>query len=408
MLFTAPTAAAIAPEVAAEGDEIVQNSLAFVRGHLDMDLAYISEFVGDKLVFRAVNAPGFEDVVHTGNSVPLQGSYCDLVVAGHLPEMIPDTSKEALAMSLAITHQMPVRSYVSVPIRRTDGSIYGTFCCVGKEARPSLNTRDLEVVRAFASLAADQVNARLSFESVVQGKRDAIEAILNTRGFEIALQPILRLKDQGTAGYEALCRFSPDPYRAPNLWFDDAAEVGLQTALEVYVIEVALQILPDLPANCYLAVNSSPETLATGKLSTLIAAVGGERVVVEVTEHTAIDDLDVFLMEIDRLRDLGVRIAIDDAGAGYSGLQQIIRLRPDVIKLDMSLTHDVDKDVARRALASAMVQFAQDTNARVVAEGIETEAELRTLKSLGVEMGQGYHLGRPALSSIVLKQVQSA
>jgi EAL domain-containing protein (putative c-di-GMP-specific phosphodiesterase class I) len=174
------------------------------------------------------------------------------------------------------------------------------------------------------------------------------------------------------------------------------------------VIEVALAFLPELPASCYLAVNTSPATLATGKLSKIIAAAGGDRVVVEITEHAAIENLDVLLMEIDRLRDLGARIAVDDAGAGYSGLQQIIRLRPDVIKLDMSLTQDVDKDLARRALASAMVQFAQDTNARVVAEGIETEAEMRTLKNIGVELGQGYHLGRPVLAALVLKSVLSA
>jgi len=125
-------------------------------------------------------------------------------------------------------------------------------------------------------------------------------------------------------------------------------------------------------------------------------------VVVEITEHAAIEDIDALLMEIDRLRDLGARIAIDDAGAGYSGLQQIIRLRPDVIKLDVSLTKDVDKDLARRSLASAMVQFAHDTKARVVAEGIETEAEMRTLRSLGVEWGQGYHLARPCLASDLL------
>ena len=113
-------------------------------------------------------------------------------------------------------------------------------------------------------------------------------------------------------------------------------------------------------------------------------------------------------MEIDHLLDLGARIAVDDADARYSVLQQIIRLRPDVSKLDMSLTQDVDKDLAWRALASAMVQFAQDTNARVVAEGIETEAELRTLKNIGVELGQGYHLGRPVLAALVLKSVQSA
>ncbi len=408
MLFTAPTAEALAPHVAAKNDDVIQNSLAFVRAHLDMDIAYVTEFVGDRMFFRAANAPGMEKIVRIGGSIPLPGSYCDHVVSGRLPELIPDTSNEALALSLAVTHSMPVRSYVSVPILRTDGSIYGTFCCVGKKARPSLNNRDLEVARAFASLVADQVNARLNFEAIAHDKKDAITKILDTCNFEIALQPILRLKDQATAGYEALCRFLPDPYRPPNLWFDDAAEVGLLTALEVHVIEVALKILPDLPSQCYLAVNTSPSTLATGRLADLISAVGGERIVFEVTEHTAIDDLDVLLMEIDRLRDLGARIAVDDAGAGYSGLQQIIRLRPDVIKLDMSLTHDVDKDVARRALASAMVQFAQDTNARVVAEGIETEAELRTLKSLGVEMGQGYHLGRPALSSVVLKTVRSA
>ncbi|MGJ8612024.1 MAG: GAF domain-containing protein, partial [Octadecabacter sp.] len=225
MLLTAPEAAVFAPHVAADSDDVIQNALEFVRGHLDMDMTYISEFVEDKMFFRVVNAPGLERALRIGDCLPLQGSYCDHIVAGRLPEMIPDTSKEPLAMSLAVTHEMPVRSFVSVPILRTDGSIYGTFCCVGKDARPSLNARDLEVVRAFASLAGDQVNAQLSFASVAQGKKDAIEMILNTRGFEIALQPILRLKDQGTAGYEALCRFSSNPYRAPNHWFDDAQEV---------------------------------------------------------------------------------------------------------------------------------------------------------------------------------------
>ena len=282
------------------------------------------------------------------------------------------------------------------------------FSSFGKVARPTLNNRDLEVVRAFASLVGDQVNAKLNFASTALQKLNTIRDVLEAQLFEIALQPILRLKDQGTAGYEALCRFSPQPYRPPDQWFDDAAEVGLQVALELFVIEVALKVLPQLPASCYLAVNTSPATLATGKLSGLIEAAGGSRIVVEITEHAAIEDIDVLLMEIDKLRDHGARIAVDDAGAGYSGLQQIIRLRPDVIKLDMSLTHDVDKDLARRALASAMVQFARDTNARVVAEGIETEAELRTLKCIGVELGQGFHLGRPALSADVLKLVRSA
>lgn len=408
MTIVAPSAAAFVPRMVAECDDVVMNSLAFVRTHLPMDIAYVSEFVGDEIVFRAVSAPGFEDSIAVGGTRPLKSGYCHHIVAGRLPELIPDTANEPLTQTIPVTHDLSIRSYVSVPIRRTDGTVYGMFCSLGKAPRPSLNSRDLEVVRAFASLAADQVNAQLSFDAAVQLKKSAIEDILKLRSFEIALQPILRLQDQGTAGYEALCRFSPEPYRAPNLWFDDAAEVGLQTALEIYVIEVALAFLPELPASCYLAVNTSPATLATGKLSKIIAAAGGDQVVVEITEHAAIENLDVLLMEIDRLRDLGARIAVDDAGAGYSGLQQIIRLRPDVIKLDMSLTQDVDKDLARRALASAMVQFAQDTNARVVAEGIETEVEMRTLKNIGVELGQGYHLGRPVLAALVLKSVLSA
>ncbi|MCW1951638.1 MAG: EAL domain-containing protein [Octadecabacter sp.] len=403
-----PKASVLAPGLVSEGGDIIMNSLSFIRSHLEMDVAYVSEFIGDEVVFRDVCAPGYEASVKAGNRQPLHETYCHYVVGGQLPELIPDTNLQPFTQHLAATQAFPIRSFVGVPILRADGSIFGMFCSFGKVARPTLNSRDLEVVRAFASMAGDQVNERLSLASTAQQKFNEIEDVLEAQRFEIALQPILRLKDQGTAGYEALCRFSPQPYRPPNQWFDDAAEVGLQVALELYVIEVALKILPQLPTACYLAVNTSPATLATGKLSALIAAAGGDRIVVEITEHAAIDDLDVLLMEIDKLRDHGARIAVDDAGAGYSGLQQIIRLRPDVIKLDMSLTQDVDKDLARRALASAMVQFAKATNARVVAEGIETEAEMRTLKNLGVELGQGYHLGRPALSADVLKLMRSA
>lgn len=403
-----PRAADLVPKIVAGDGDVIANSLSLVRTHLDMEVAYLSEFVGEDMVFRAVCAPGLEDMVEVGGSMPLDQVYCRHIIEGRLPELIPDTADVVFAQGIPITNTLPIRAHVSIPIHRTDGSVYGMFCCLSREPRASLNTRDLEVTRAFAALSADQINMRLISQNAQQAKRKTIETILETGAFEIALQPIMKLQKTGTAGYEALCRFSPLPYRPPNMWFEDAADVGLQTTLELHVIKAALGILADLPAACYLAVNTSPETLASGEIYPLVEAVGGKRVVVEITEHAAIDDIDVLLMEIDRLRDLGARIAIDDAGAGYSGLQQIIRLRPDVIKLDMSLTQDVDKDVARRSLASAMVQFARDTNARVVAEGIETEAEMRTLRMIGVELGQGYHLGRPALASEVLPVIRIA
>lgn len=408
MTEMAPAAAALVPRMTGDGGDIISNSLAFVRSHLGMEVAYLSEFVGDDLVFRAVNAPGLEEMISVGNSMPLSEVYCRHILDGRLPELIPDTNRVPFTQNIPLTKNLPIRSHVSIPIHRSNGEVYGMFCCLSRKPRPSLNRRDLEVMRAFASLSADQVNARLSTDIALQAKRASIESVLDTQAFDIALQPILRLKDQGIAGFEALCRFTSKPYRPPNLWFDDAGDVGLQVDLELRVIEAALAMLPDLPSDCYLSVNTSPATLATGRLSELIGRFDGKRVLVEITEHAAIQDLDVLLMEIDRLRDFGARIAVDDAGAGYSGLQQIIRLRPDVIKLDMSLTQDVDKDLARRSLTSAMVQFAKDTNAHVVAEGIETEAEMQTLRMLGVTMGQGYFLGRPAASHLVLDAVKLA
>lgn len=396
------TIRALRPRIAADESDLIESSLEFVRSHLRMDVAYLSEFVGDDLVFRAVSAPGLEEMAQVGGRMPLSKTYCKHILEGRLPELMPDTLDFPVAQGIALTHELPIRSHVSIPILKTDGTPYGMFCCLSRESRHGLNSRDLEVVRAFAALSADNVNARLEADQVMQGKRDAIEDMLSCRGYAIALQPIMRLKGHVTAGYEALCRFQPEPYRPPNVWFADAGEVGLQIDLELQVIEAVLQLLPKVDESCYLAINTSPATLASGRLTPLVAAAGGERVVVEITEHDAIDQLDVLLMEIDRLRELGARIAIDDAGAGYSGLQQIVRLRPDVIKLDMSLTKDVDKDLARRSLTSAMVKFAHDTSASVVAEGIETEAEMRTLTDIGVEMGQGYHLGRPALADQVL------
>lgn len=408
MTDMAIAAATIAPRlVGAEGD-VIANSLAFVRSHLDMEVAYVSEFVGENTIFRAVSAPGFDDKIAVGKMLPLKEVYCEHILAGRLPELIPDTKDEPFTQTIPITINLPVRAHVSIPIMRNDGTVYGMFCCLSRVARPSLNQRDLEVMRAFASLSADQVNSQLHDEHTVRSKREAIEQVLETEAFEIALQPILRLTDRGVAGYEALCRFSGVPYRPPNLWFDEAAVVGLQSDLELHVIRTALALMPDLPIGTYLSVNTSPDTLATGKISMLVKRCDASRVLIEITEHAEIDDLDALLMEIDRLRDLGARIAIDDAGAGYSGLQQIVRLRPDVIKLDMSLTRDVDKDLARKSLASAMVQFARDTQAHVVAEGIETEAEMRTLAQIGIELGQGYHLGKPALASTMLMDARTA
>lgn len=390
-------AVAVAPLLdASSSDDIIQSSLEFVRQHLGMDVAYLSEFVNDDLVFRAVDAPGFEDAVAVGKSMPLDQVYCRHILAGRLPEMIPDTSLEPLAVSIPLTHAVPIKSHISVPIRRRDGSTYGMFCCMSRSTATALNPRDLDVMRAFANLSAEQINETITSRSEFDALQKVINQALTQKSFKIVFQPIMDITQSTPVGFEALCRFESAPYRAPNLWFDDADTVGLQADLELCVIEVALAHLVHLPEDVYLSVNASPATVATGRLAALFKPYAPQRIVLEVTEHAEITNIEMLLDQLMILRATGIRLAVDDAGAGYSGLQQILRLQPDIIKLDISLTTGLDTDVVRRSLASALVGFANQTDAKIVAEGIETEGELQALSELGVPLGQGFLLGKPA------------
>jgi EAL domain-containing protein (putative c-di-GMP-specific phosphodiesterase class I) len=377
-------------------DALITDALDFVRSHLNMEVAYLSEFIGDDLVFRAVSAPGFEELCHVGGTMSLDQVYCRHILAGRLPELIPDTGAEPICQGLPLTQDIPIRSHVSVPIRRSDGSPYGMFCCLSRSVRSDLTPRDLNVMRAFSNVAADHLNDRISAQVTRAQIRQEVQDIIQDTAFDLAFQPIVDIKSGQPKGFEALCRFRSSPYRPPNLWFDDARQVDLQVDLELAVIENALTALAVLPQDIYLSVNASPDTVASGRLAPLLQPHPCERILLEVTEHSQILDYDELHSELLRLRFFGVRLAIDDAGAGYSGLQHIVRLQPDVIKLDMSLTRDICGDPVRRSLAGALVRFGAEIDAVIVAEGVETETELETLDRLGVQLAQGYFLGKPA------------
>jgi EAL domain-containing protein (putative c-di-GMP-specific phosphodiesterase class I) len=208
-------------------------------------------------------------------------------------------------------------------------------------------------------------------------------------------QPIWDLNEQRPDGFECLARFTGGPSRSPDKWFMEAAEIGLGTLLELAAIRIAQSSLSAFPDHVYLAVNASPKTILSGEFANTLIGMPAERIVLEITEHAHVDDYEGLLRALEPLRSRGVRLAVDDAGAGFSSLQHILQLRPDVIKLDMALTRHIHLDPARRALASALVAFARNTNSRIVAEGVETASELEALRSIGIEKAQGYFLGRP-------------
>lgn len=371
-------------------------ALAAVRKHLGMEVAYISEFVGDRSVFRSVDAPGLEAMIKAGDSFSLDDIYCRHILAGRLPELMADTADHALAQSIPITKAVPIGAHMSVPLRLPDGRAYGMFCCLSPHPNRSLNDRDLQIMRVFAEVAAHQINDELEAERALQNSRDSIEQVIEQELFTILYQPIFRFEPFALRGFEALCRFPAQPYRSPDVWFKEADAAGLGVRLELAVLRKALQALPSLPDNIFVSVNASPETIVSGQLGALLEPCPKHRVVLEVTEHAEVKDYDALLAAMRPLRQSGIRLAIDDAGAGYSSFQHIIRLNPDIIKLDMSLTRAVDKDLGRQALASALSFFARSTGSEIVAEGIESHSEFATLPTLGVTKGQGYLLGRPA------------
>lgn len=211
----------------------------------------------------------------------------------------------------------------------------------------------------------------------------------------IVYQPIIDLATRQLAGHEALARFAEEPLRPPDQWFNEAAALGLQERLELAVIRKALKGLAHFPARTYVSLNVSPQTILTGAIEAVLDGWPLERLMLEVTEHASVSDYPRLAAKIEPLRRKGLRLAVDDAGAGFASFRHILELKPDVIKLDISLIREIDLDSRRRALAAALIRFARETGSKILAEGVERDAELAVLRELRVSKAQGYLLGRP-------------
>jgi EAL domain-containing protein (putative c-di-GMP-specific phosphodiesterase class I) len=228
-----------------------------------------------------------------------------------------------------------------------------------------------------------------------RARTQRILRIISDSALEMVFQPIVDLRKQRIVGLEALARFNAEPKRSPDIWFAEAAQVGLQEELELLALRLACDHLDQIPDRAYLSLNVSPETAASPRLLTLFDGIPVGRLVFEVTEHAHVSDYAPLTRALNALRARGGRLAVDDAGAGFASLRHILRLSPDFIKLDISLTRDIVSDRAGRALASALIGFAFDIGKKIVAEGIESRDQVDALRDMGVRYGQGYFLARP-------------
>jgi len=301
-----------------------------------------------------------------------------------------DTEDEAMLDELAEFVSIVIGAAVelaSVTAKLLGASDHRSSATGGHLPAPADATRD-----ARHAFIADVIEPGAVVD---EDARVAIEHVLSGHGLTMAVQPVFSLQDGSIVEVEALARFAEPPTRGPDRWFAEARTVGLGLELELLAGERALELLPRLPRPVRLAVNAGPGTFCAAALVDMLRGSDADRVVVELTEHVDIEDYPATRQACLALRDLGTKVAIDDTGSGFASLTLVLEVGPEIIKLDRRLTAGIDLDPVRRALASALVSFGNDTGADVVAEGIETMSELQTLTELGIALGQGFYLARP-------------
>jgi EAL domain-containing protein (putative c-di-GMP-specific phosphodiesterase class I) len=241
------------------------------------------------------------------------------------------------------------------------------------------------------------------FKSEVRNKEKLQEIIIKEE-IKIVFQPIADLKSRKVIGYEALSRGPQGTeYENPYFLFDIAREVGLIFELDRICRKKALIQAAQIDAQVKLFVNCLPTTIHDPEfkgayLKEFLADVrrSPHNVVMEISEREAIDDYAAFRGAIAHYSDLGFSIAVDDTGAGYSSLEAIVELQPNFLKLDISMVRGIHTNLLKQEMVKAMVAFSRNMNAKIIAEGIETQEELDTLIRLGIPLGQGFFLGRPA------------
>jgi EAL domain-containing protein (putative c-di-GMP-specific phosphodiesterase class I)/DNA-binding response OmpR family regulator len=291
---------------------------------------------------------------------------------------VPDDSPTAMAI---------------IPLRTSKGVLGGLSAATSVSNGGAYLAERLPILESFGALASALLAPGILDRQERGIVRSRLELVLSDGSFTPVFQPVVELATGRTVGYEALTRF--DDGMRPDRRFADAGAVGLGYELEAATLTAALAAAVDLPADVWLSVNVSPGFLMDGSHLRRSLRDTNRPMVLEITEHVAIENYEAFREAVASLG-VDLRYAVDDAGAGFSSFRHILELRPDFVKLDIGLVRDINADEVRQALVAGIVYFARRSGCRLVAEGIETTSERTMLQALGIDLGQGFLLGRPA------------
>lgn len=375
-----------------EAEQQVAALLREAKKALGMSVAFLSRMDGTTQTLEIVES-SIPLLFQEGYQQRQELTFCQAVLDGRLPPVIQDVSRLPAAMQLPAAKFPRIRSYVSVPVRLSDGTLYGTFCGASLGKDKGLTARDETLMAVLASAAAVVIEP-----GVREGERQAeirsrLDPVMDAGGPAVVLQPIVDLATGRRVGAEALSRFPKEWGTAPDVVFAQAHSIGEGTRLELLALERAAATL-DLVSG-YVAMNVSPATLLDPACQALFDRLPHGRVLVELSEHDPVEDYDALAAALQPLRAQGTRLAIDDVGAGFSSLRHIVVTSPDVIKIDRSIAAGVATDPVLRTLVASLVTFAHGFGATVVAEGIETADDAALLRDLDVDYGQGWYWGRP-------------
>ncbi|MGV8967721.1 MAG: sensor domain-containing phosphodiesterase [Cellulomonas sp.] len=375
-----------------DAEQQVAELLRTAKDALGLSVAFLTRMDGTTQHLEVVDS-SIPFIFREGARLPQATTFCQAILDGRLPAVIGDVRDHPEAMALPAARFPRLRSYVSVPVRLSDGSLYGTFCATGLTTDKGLTKRDKALMEVLASAAAVIIEPAV----LAGARRTEIEArldpVIAQGGPTVVLQPIIDLATGRRIGAEALSRFPASWGMAPDLVFAEAHSVGLGDQLELLALERAAEHLAVVTG--YVAMNVSPQTLLTPAFAALLDRLPLPRVLLELSEHDPVEDYDALRAVLARPRAAGMRLAIDDVGAGFSSLRHIVLCAPDVLKLDRSIIDGVSRDPVLSTLVSALVDFAHGNGSRVVAEGIETAADGELLRSLQVDYAQGWFYGRP-------------
>jgi EAL domain-containing protein (putative c-di-GMP-specific phosphodiesterase class I) len=359
-----------------------------------VDVACIVELAGAAEVCRAAAGDAGSFDITVDQESTRAATYCRKLLASELPSVIPDTAADERVATLPETQDARIGSFIGVPLHLSDGTLYGALCGLSHAPTPGLDARDVRFMSMLAELIVSDLDEQRRREQL----RSDLLHLIETEDVHVAYQPIIDLHGQGCLGVEALARF-PEPYTKPDRTLAAAEDLGLRLELERIVVSQAWRIIPLLAPAQFLALNLSPDALVSlARRARQRDDVCLSQVVVEVTEHAVVESYTALHRELVPLRERGLRIAVDDVGAGYASLRHVMELRPDFIKVDRSLIHGIAHDRARLVVVSALTSIATDLGATVIAEGVEQPADLSTVRELGLHAVQGYLLGRPTTS----------